>query len=190
MSPFAIAVVIGLAILGVPLLWIFGTYNRLISLKNRIKESWADVDTELKRRYDLIPNLVEAVRGYMKHEEQVLQRVVEARSRAAATENRGEHAKQENEMVRALDRLMVVAENYPDLKASANFMQLQEELVNTEDRIQAARRFFNANIRDYNNVVESVPSNLIANWFQFKPETFFEIEQMHMRNAPGTQLRS
>lgn len=157
-----------------PLLFVAVTYNNLVTILNRIRESWSDVDTELKRRYDLIPNLVAAVKGYAQHERTVLERVVELRGRCmAAAGSRAQQGTQEGELTEALKRLMVVVENYPVLKADQHFLQLQRELVNTEDRIQAARRFYNGNVRDYRNACETLPSNLVARGFGFQPEEYF-----------------
>ena len=177
-------IVVGGLIL-VVLIWVIGTYNALVRLANSCKESWAGIDTELKRRYDLIPRLVETVRGYMAHEQNVLQKVVEARSLAvASTGSPGSQARDETVLIAALKRLLVVVESYPDLKANENFLALQRELVNTEDRIQAARRLYNSNVRDVNNRIEVVPSNLIAGLFGFKKQEFFEIEDGVVRSVP------
>jgi LemA protein len=171
------------------LIWVALTYNVLVRLRNTCKESWAGVDTELKRRYDLIPNLVETVRGYAQHERETLTRVVEARTRAvASTGSPGSQARDENALVDSLRQLFAVVERYPDLKASGNFLKLQEELTDTEDRIQAARRFYNANVRDLNNRVEVIPSNLIAHLFGFTREEFFEIENVTQRAAPEVKI--
>ena len=157
-------------------------YNGLVSARNTIFDSWAGIDTELKRRYDLIPNLVETVKGYAKHEREVLERVVEARSRAvASTGSAGSQAVDENALVQALRQIFVLSEGYPQLKADANFRRLQDELVNTEDRIQAARRFYNGNVREYNNRCQAFPSNIIAGMFNFKPAEFFEVEAAIVR---------
>jgi LemA protein len=151
-------------------------YNSLVALKNYISESWSNVDTELKRRYDLIPNLVATVKGYAAHERAVLERVTELRNRCAANHGPvGDQARDEVQLVDALKQLLVVVENYPQLKADQNFLQLQKELVNTEDRIQAARRFYNGNVRDYRNRRETFPSNLVANMFNFQSEEFFSV---------------
>ena len=171
--PFiAIAVVVLL-----PVVYVIAQYNALIALKNYIRESWSNVDTELKRRYDLIPNLVTVVKGYAAHERAVLERVTELRNRCVA--NNGSPAEQavdEKQLVDSLKQLLVVVENYPQLKADQNFLKLQTELVNTEDRIQAARRFYNGNVRDYRNKCETFPSNLVANLFGFKSEgDFFSV---------------
>ncbi len=166
------------------LLWLVLTYNTFVRLRQHLGESWAGIDTELKRRYDLIPNLVDTVKGYASHERQALEAVVEARARAAASGGSpGAQARDEQVLVTSLSRLLAVAEAYPDLKASANFLQLQTELANTEDRIQAARRFFNANVRDLNTRVEVFPSNLAAAMFGVKPAEFFEVESAVVRQV-------
>ena len=159
-----------------PLLWAMVQYNSLVSLRNYIRESWSNVDTELKRRYDLIPNLVATVKGYAAHEREVLERVTELRNRCAANNGPvGEQARDENQLVAALKQMFVVVENYPQLKADQHFVKLQQELINTEDRIQAARRFYNGNVRDYRNKCETFPSAIIASMFSFKPEEFFSV---------------
>ena len=153
------------------------SYNRFVSQKALIKDSWANIDTELRRRYDLIPNLVETVKGYASHEKEVLENVTRARAMAAsATGAPAEQAAAEGPLVAALRQLMVVVENYPNLKADQNFLQLQGELTNTEDRLQTARRFYNANVRDYNRRVKQFPSVIVANMFNFEEEEFFEVE--------------
>lgn len=175
-----IATFIVLAVLLVfPLLYLIVTYNALVAIRNHIRDAWANIDTELKRRYDLIPNLVETAKGYAKHERETLARVIELRQRCQAnTGSPGQQATTEKLLVSSLNGLFALAENYPDLKANTNFQQLQVELVNTEDRIQAARRFYNGNVRDYRNKTESFPSNLVASMFGFPPqaEEFFEVD--------------
>ncbi len=164
--------------------WFVLTYNALVRLRQQVDESWSGIDTELRRRYDLIPNLVDVVKGYAAHESRVLENVVVARDRAAAFGGTpGEQAAQERELTAGVDRLLAVAEAYPDLKASAHFLQLQHELADTEDRIQAARRFFNANVRDLNTRVEVFPSNLVAASAGFKAVEFFEVEKASVRRA-------
>jgi LemA protein len=154
------------------------SYNRFVSQRQLIKDAWANIDTELRRRYDLIPNLVETVRGYAAHEREVFENVTRARAAATgATGSPAEQAAAEGPLVAALRQLFAVVENYPDLKANQNFLALQAELTNTEDRLQTARRFYNANVRDYNERVGSVPSNIIANMFNFELEEFFEVEE-------------
>jgi LemA protein len=173
MLPIAIIV---LAVALVPVIWVVVQYNSLVGLRNFIAESWSNVDTELKRRYDLIPNLVATVKGYAAHEREVLERVVELRNRCAA--NHGpvaDQAREEGQLVDALKRMFVLVESYPQLKADQNFLKLQGELINTENRIQAARRFYNGNVRDYRNKCESFPSNLVAGIFHFPPHEFFSV---------------
>ena len=177
-----IPIVIILVVLGLPLLWAIGMYNALIRLKNACNESWADIDTELRRRYDLIPNLVNTVKGYAAHEKETLENVIAARN--TAYNNHGtpaEQARDENILTGALRQLFALAEAYPDLKANHNFIELQRELTNTEDRIQRSRRFYNANVRDLNNKCELFPSNIIANLFRFEKREFFEIEDAAVR---------
>lgn len=182
---------VGLSIVVVILIWMIGTYNGLVRIRNHCDESWSNVDTELKRRYDLIPNLVNTVQGYAKHEREVFERVVEARNRASANEGGPEaQARDENELVRATRQLFAVAESYPDLKASDQFLRLQEELTTTENRIQRARRFYNANVRDLANRIETFPSNLLAGMYGFKKREFFEIEDSSQRAAPQIDLTS
>ena len=165
-----------LAILVLLILWLAGTYNGLVKLKNRAKEAWADIDVQLKRRYDLIPNLVETVKGYASHERELFEKVTEARTRAMGAQTIKEHGEAENMLAGALKSLFAVSENYPQLRASENFLELQRELTDTEDKIQAARRFYNGNARDLNIVIESFPSNIIAGIFTFKQAEFFELE--------------
>jgi LemA protein len=171
------------------LVWAVANYNALVRLRNHCHEAWAGIDTELKRRYELIPNLVETVKGYAAHEREVLQRVVEARSRAVgSTGSPASQAADENLLVNALKGLFVVVERYPQLKADQNFRQLQQELVITEDRIAAARRFYNGNVRDFNTRTQVFPSNLIAALGGFRAEDFFEVDQAVMGQPPGVKL--
>jgi LemA protein len=170
-----------IVLLAVILLIVFGgiaSYNRFVSQRNLVRDAWANIDTELRRRYDLIPNLVETVKGYASHEREVFENVTKARAMAtAATGSPAEQAAAEGPLVAALRQLFAVAENYPDLKANQNFLALQSELSNTEDRLQTARRFYNSNVRDYNRRVQSFPSNLVASSFGFKEEQFFEVDE-------------
>ncbi len=185
MAPIYVILVIVLLVI----IWVVGTYNVLVRLRQHCRESWSSIDTELRRRYDLIPNLVETVKGYAAHERGVLQAVIDARSRAIASTGSPEsQARDENVLIGSMKQLFAVAEKYPDLKASANFLQLQKELANTEDRIQAARRFYNANVRDINTRVEVFPSNIIAGMFRFSKEQFFEIEDSGIRATPQVNL--
>lgn len=156
--------------------WAIVVYNGLVTLKNRVDEAWSDIDVQLKRRYDLIPNLLETVKGYAKHEEGVFTKVTEARNMAmSAGGDPKKMADSENMLSGALKSLFAVAENYPDLKANQNFMSLQEELADTEDKIQAARRFYNGNVRDFNIKIEVFPNNLLAGMFGFKKRDLFEL---------------
>jgi len=163
------------------LLWLVLTYNRFITLRNRAKEAWADIDVQLRRRYDLIPNLVETVKGYATHERELFERVTEARTRAMGAQTVKEHSQAENFLTEALKILFAVAENYPQLRASENFLELQRELTDTEDKIQAARRFYNTNVRDLNIKIESFPADIVAKIFNFAKIEFFEIEETAAR---------
>ncbi len=166
-------------------LYVIWIYNRFVRLVNRAEEAWSDIDVQLRRRYDLIPNLVDTVKGYASHESETFQKVTDARANALSVEQSGDPAQTaqaENMLTGALKSLFAVAENYPDLKASENFKELQRELSDTENKIQAARRFYNGNVRNLNTLVESFPSNLIASVFGFKQRTFFEIEDEAARN--------
>jgi LemA protein len=170
---------------GVLFCWFFGTYNGLVRLRQHIRESWRGIDIQLKRRYDLIPNLVEAVKGYAKHERELLERLVAARAKAAA--NLGPVASREaaeRPVVQYLRQVIALKESYPELKADRNFLALQEELVDTEDRIAAARRFFNGNVRDFNSRCETIPSSLIAGLLGFRVESFWEVEEASQRKRP------
>ena len=158
-------------------------YNSLIRKSQRVKEAWADIDVQLKRRYDLVPNFIESVKGYMAHEKEVFEKVTEARTRAMGTTDSGEKIKAENQFTQTLKTLFAVAENYPDLKANQSFIELQKELVDTEDKIQAARRFYNSNVRDYNIAIKVFPRNTLAQLFNFKPEPLFEITEAAEREA-------
>lgn len=159
----------------IALLWVVGLFNGLIRLRNRVKEAWSDIDVQLKRRYDLIPNLLETVKGYMQHEQKTLTTVTEARNLAMKAESAPTRAQAENVLSGALKSLFAVAENYPDLKASANFLKLQDELSDTENKIQAARRFYNSQVRDFDTKIETFPNNLFAQSLNFKPFAYFEI---------------
>lgn len=181
MIPLAIAGGIVLVVL----IWIMILYNNLVRARNHCDESWADIDTELKRRYNLIPNLVETVKGYASHEQETLDKVIQARNQAMANDGSPQaQAKDENMLIGGLRQLFALSESYPDLKANTNYLQLQEELSNTEDRIQRARRFYNANVRDLNNLCETFPSAIIANSFSFEKREYFEIEDEAVRAVP------
>ncbi len=183
----ALYVLIGITVL--VLIWVIANYNTLVRLRQHLKDSWAGIETELRRRYDLIPNLVEIVKGYAAHEKQVFESVTEARTRAVGSSGSPAHqAADENVLVQGLRNLFAVSEDYPDLKASDNFLELQRELANTEDRIQAARRFYNGNVRDLNTRIEVFPSNLIAGLFGFTQAEYFEIEEVGVARAPQVDL--
>ncbi len=165
-------------------------YNGLASLRVRADSAWADIDAQLKRRYDLIPNLVETVKGYMGHEKGVLERVTELRSQAIAAQGPVEQAKTENMLTQALRSVFAVAENYPELKASRNFEGLQRSLTEVEDKIQSARRYYNAVVRDYNTKVHVVPSSLVAWMFSFKDREYFELSSPEEREVVRVDFSS
>lgn len=181
-APFVIAAAV---LFFLALVWAIANYNGLVRLRQHVTESWSGIDTELKRRHNLIPNLVEVCRGYAAHEQAVFEQVTRARG-AAAAESGGvaPRAERENALSGSLRTLFAVSEGYPELRASEHFLALQDELTNTEDRIQAARRFYNANVRDLNNRVQQVPSNIVANLFGFEGADYFEIEDAAVRAAP------
>ena len=166
-----------IVVIAAVVLWLISIYNSLIRLKNRVDEAWSDIDVQLKRRYDLIPNLVETVKGYASHEKELFIKVTEARSRAMQAGSLHDKAEAENMLSDTLKSLFAVAENYPQLRASENFAKLQDELSDTENKIQAARRFYNGMVRDFNTKVQVFPNNLIAGILSFKSREFFEIEE-------------
>ncbi|MDD3046205.1 MAG: LemA family protein [Candidatus Pacebacteria bacterium] len=172
-----------LGVVAIAIIFFIATYNSFIVLINRTKEAWADIDVQLKRRYDLIPNLVETVKGYATHEREVFEKVTEARSQAMQAEGLKEKQEAENVLSGTLKSLFAVSENYPELKASTNFLELQRELTDTEDKIQGARRFYNGNVRDLNIKVETFPSNVIASVFDFKKMDLFELGDEKQREA-------
>lgn len=168
-----------------------GMYNSLVKGRQRVLDAWADIDVQLKRRYDLIPNLIETVKGYAAHEKELFENVTKARATALEAEKTGDPRKvreAENALAGTLKTLFAVAENYPDLKASQNFLELQRDLRDTEDKIQAARRFYNGNVRDFNIKIESFPSNIIASIFGFKKMEFFEIEKEEEKETPKVEF--
>jgi len=173
-----------LAILVVVLLWIIGMYNSLVRLRNAVKNAWSQIDVQLKRRHDLIPNLIETVKGYMQHERGTLENVTKARNLAAQASGVGEQAKAESGLNQALSSFFVVAENYPDLKANQNFLALQEELTSTENKIGFARQAYNDQAMQFNNTIEMFPGNIVAGMFSFKQAEFFEIEEAAERAVP------
>lgn len=170
------------------ILFVVVQYNKLVGMRLRVRESWANIDTELKRRHDLIPNLVSTVKGYAAHERILFEEVTKLRTEARLTGDTHERRDQERRLSSALGRLFAVAENYPQLRASDNFLQLQRQLSETEDRIQASRRFFNGNVRDYNNQVQQFPSNLVAKTFRFASHEYFEVPMSAERAAPVVSM--
>lgn len=179
-----IAILIILGIIVVLGAFIVGAYNGLVRLRNQVKEAWAQVDVQLKRRFDLIPNLMETVKGYMNHERETLESVTQARAAVAGAGSMGDRAEAEGMLGMALGRLFAVAESYPDLKASQNFLALQEELTSTENKIGFARQYYNQSVMTFNNKVEMFPSNIIAGMFSFDKSEFFELKEPEQREAP------
>jgi LemA protein len=177
-----------LGIIAVIVLWAVGVFNGLIKLKNRTDEAWSDIDVQLKRRHDLIPNLIETVKGYAAHEKQAFESVTNARAKAISAQGINEKAKAEDVLSGTLKTLFAVAEAYPELKANTNFLQLQTELADTENKIQAARRFYNGNVRDLNIKIETFPSRIIAGMLGFKKREFFEIENAAEKEVPQVKF--
>jgi len=165
-----------IGIIAVIALWLVAVYNGLIKLKNRTDEAWSDIDVQLKRRYDLIPNLISTVKGYAQHEKGLFEKVTQARTAAMGAQGPVDKSQAENMLSGTLKSLFAVSENYPDLKANENFLELQKELSDTENKIQASRRFYNGNVRDFNIKIEVFPNNLVAGMLNFTKRDFFEIE--------------
>lgn len=177
-----------LGIVVVIVLWFIVAYNSLIVLRNRMRNAWAQTEVQLKRRHDLIPNLVNTVKGYAQHEKATLEEVTKARQQAVQASGVAEQAKAENFLTQTLRSLFAVVENYPDLKANRNFLELQEELTSTENRIAYARQFYNDSAMKLNNRIEKIPTNLVAAMFNFKKGQFFEIEEVGQREAPKVEF--
>jgi LemA protein len=175
MTGLTVSIVVLLGIVLALALWIIAVYNGLVTLRNRVDEAWSDIDVQLKRRYDLIPNLIETVKGYATHERETLEKVIAARTAAMGAQSTHDKAVAENALSQTLKSLFAVTENYPDLKASQGFLQLQDDLKDTEDKIQASRRFYNANVRDFNTKIQVFPNNIIAGQLKFQKYEFFEI---------------
>ncbi len=184
----SVGLIIALAVAAVVLLWVVATYNRFVRLRVRGEESWRDVETQLKRRWDLIPNIVEAVKGYATHEREVFERVTEARSRVQAAATPKEQEAAESQLRGAMMNLFAVAEAYPQLKANENFLQLQASLSEVEDSIQKSRRYYNAVVRDFNTALQVFPGSIIAGLFGFKPREFFALEDEAQREAPKVKF--
>ena len=176
-----IALWIILGIVVVVVIAVIAIYNSLVTLRQRVRNAWSQIDVQLQRRFDLIPNLVETVKGYMEHEKDVLTKVTELRSSWAQAQTVSEKASLDNQLSETLKTIMAVAENYPDLKANQNFMALQQELTNTEDKISYSRQFYNDIVTKYNTELEVFPSNIVASMFKFKPETLFEVDNEEAR---------
>ena len=165
------------------LFWAIATYNSLVDFRNRVKDAWSQIDVQLKRRFDLIPNLVETVKGYTKHENETLEEVIKARNTYLSASLPEDQLKADGELTNAINKLFALSENYPDLKANQNFQQLQQELQQTEDKIAMSRQFYNDIVMQYNNKIEMVPSNIIASLFKFKQEKFFEANETEKENV-------
>ena len=163
--------------------WAFATYNKLVDLRNRVKDQWAQIDVQLKRRFDLIPNLVETVKGYAKHESETLEAVIQARNTYVSATTPEAQMKADGDLEKAISKLFALTESYPDLKANTNFQHLQQELTETESKIASARQFYNDTVLMYNNKIEMVPSNIVASIFKFKQETFFEVADAERENV-------
>lgn len=166
-----------LGVLGVVVIWFIASYNGFVRLVNRVKEAWADIDVQLKRRYDLIPNLVETVKGYAVHEREAFEKVTQARAKALGAQTVKEKEDADNMVSSALKSIFAIAEAYPQLRAVESFTKLQDELSDTENKIQAARRFYNTNVRDLNTKIDVFPSNIVARMFNFQKQEFFELEE-------------
>ena len=173
-----------LIIIAVVVLAFIGIYNTLVHSRNRVDEAWSDIEVQLKRRYDLIPNLVNTVKGYAKHEDSVFTKVTDARAAAMSAPNPGQKLAAENQLSQTIRSLFAVAENYPELKANQNFLSLQSDLTDTEDKIQAARRFYNGMVRDYNTKLQTFPTNLFASMLGFTAKTFFDIDEKGTEGQP------
>lgn len=175
--------IVVLVIVVLLVLWVVATYNSLVTFRNRVKDAWSQIDVQLKRRFDLIPNLVETVKGYTKHESETLENVIKARNTYMSATLPEDQMKADGELTKAVSKLFALAENYPDLKANQNFSDLQKELNETENKIAISRQFYNDIVMQYNNKVEMVPSNIVASIFKFKKETFFEAVEAERENV-------
>lgn len=180
--------IILVAILAVVVLWFISTYNGLVGWRNRVKDSWSQIDVQLKRRYDLIPNLVETVKGYAKHEQSVFENVTKASAASMQAQGVEQTAQAENQLSQTLKSLFAVTENYPELKANQNFMALQEELSSTENKISFARQFYNDSVMEYNTRIQRIPGNLVAGIGNFQPEPFFQVGSPEERQAVKVQF--
>ena len=178
-----IGIIIAIVVVALLLVFIIGQYNGLVSLRNKVRNQWSQIDVLLKRRFDLIPNLVETVKGYASHEQETLEKVIEARNKFNTANTPEEEMEASNQITGALNKLFALAENYPELKANTNFMDLQGNLKDTEDKISYARQFYNDAVMKYQNKIEMFPSNIVAGLFRFKPEKFFEATEAEKENV-------
>ncbi len=178
-----VVIVIGVILLAV-IGWFIGAYNGLVRLRNQLENAWAQIDVQLKRRYDLIPNLVETVKGYAKHERETLEKVIQARNMAMNAKTIGERAEAENILTGTLKSLFAVSEAYPDLKANQNFLRLQEELTSTENKVAFSRQFYNDSVQQFNTSIQVFPTNIVAGMFSFARRDFFEVKEEAVREAP------
>lgn len=178
------ALIVVLVLLLIILFWVIGTYNSLIAMRTEVENAWAQIDVQLRRRYDLIPNLVETVKGYAAHERQTLEKVIQARAMAMQATGVAEKAEAENILTGTLKSLFALAEAYPNLKANENFLQLQEELASTENKIAFARQYYNDSVMRYNARIQQFPTNIIAGMFAFTKKEFFEVQEAAVREAP------
>ena len=188
MSGLLIGLLVVAGVVLVIVLWFVGVYNGLVGMRNQVKNAWSQIDVQLKRRYDLIPNLVETVKGYAKHEREVFENVTKARSACMAATGPADAAKAENFLSQTLKSLFAVAEAYPELKANQNFLALQEELTSTENKVSFARQFYNDSVMRYNTRIQTVPTNVVAGMFSFKAEEFFQTESAAERQAPQVKF--
>ena len=176
-------IIILIAVVAIIVLFVINTYNTLVELRNKVKDQWAQIDVQLKRRFDLIPNLVETVKGYAKHESSTLEAVVKARNTYLSASTPEAQMKADGELTQAITKLFALSEAYPELKANENFKQLQSELTSTEDKISYARQFYNDIVMKYNNKIEMFPSNIVAGMFNFKTQAFFEVNEEERQNV-------
>ena len=190
MEVLMVAALVFLVIIVLIAIWVAMTYNGFVAMRNAVRNAWSQIDVQLKRRHDLIPNLVETVKGYAGHEKETLENVTRARSQAVSAQGVGQQAQAEQQLTGALGRLMLVVEQYPDLKANQNFLALQEELTSTENKITFSRQLYNDSVMLFNTRIESVPANIVAGMFHFKQEEFFELQDEAAREAPRVSFSS
>ncbi len=188
MGPLVIGLLVALGLIILLVLWMIGIFNKLVRMRNEVKNSWSQIDVQLKRRHDLIPNLVETVKGYAAHEKGTLDAVVSARAKAVNASGVPAQAQAEGELSQALGRLMMLSEAYPDLKANQNFLALQEELTSTENKISFARQYYNDSVMRFNTTIQSFPQNIVAGMFSFNEADFFELQDQAQREAPQVKF--